>query len=70
MVQNWHFLIKYPEKKAYVLPSFVTSNLSSIAAYMNLPINPAFILAFFAIDQALCFYIHFFTPSKVVKEIQ
>jgi len=50
--------------QAYVLPSFVTSNLSSIAVFMNLPINPAFILVFFIIDQSLCFYIHFFTPSK------
>ena len=61
--------IKYPEK-VYVLPSFMTSNISSLAAYMHLPINPAFILGFFVIDQALCFYIHFFTPSKVVREIQ
>ena len=51
----------------YILPSFIASNLSSISVYMNLPISPGFVLAFFIFDQGLCFYIHFFTPSKVVK---
>merc|ERR1712241_359236 len=41
--------------------------IEAIAIFMktyNLPINPGFIIAFFIFDQGLCFYIHYFTPSK------
>ena len=51
--------------QTFCLPISITSILDQISPYFELPIGPAFILAFFIFDQGLCFYVHYFTPSKV-----
>ena len=51
--------------QTFCLPISVTSILDQISPYFELPIGPAFILAFFIFDQGLCFYVHYFTPSKI-----
>ena len=35
-----------------------------LKAEWTLPLGPAFVIGFFLVDQALCVYIHAFTPSK------
>jgi len=51
--------------QTFCLPTSITSILAQISPYLELPIGPAFILAFFIFDQGLCFYVHYFTPSKI-----
>ena len=48
----------------FVLPTSITSSVKDFSSYLNLPIGPAFIATFFAVDQAACLYVHFCTPSK------
>ena len=48
----------------FVLPTSVISSVKDFSSYFNLPIGPAFIATFFAVDQAACLYVHFCTPSK------
>ena len=47
-----------------LLPTSVLSNVKAASGYLDLPIGPTFIVAFFVVDQAACLYIHFCTPSK------
>merc|ERR1712233_117402 len=49
---------------AAVSPNTVLNLIAPLQPYCHLPIGPAFVLCFFLVDQALCVYIHAFTPSK------
>ena len=46
------------------VPNSMMPWITWIGSYLEVPINPGFILAFFIYDQGLCFYVHYFTPSK------
>ena len=46
------------------LPPPVLYLFELIGPYLNIPINSYFILAFFIYDQSLCYYVHYYTPSK------
>merc|ERR1712088_1131629 len=49
---------------AAITPESVLYITSALQSYCHLPIGPAFVIGFFLVDQALCVYIHAFTPSK------
>ena len=47
-----------------MLPALIQNLSNSILPFLNLPINAYFILAFFIYDQLLCYYVHYYTPSR------
>ena len=49
---------------SYILPSSILSYLTQIEPYLRLPIGPCFLAGFFVFDQAMCYYVHYYTPSK------
>ena len=55
---------------SYLIPDPMFSLLAQITPYLYLTIGPKFILCFFIVDQAMCVYCHYFTPSKTftIKE--
>ena len=48
----------------YTLPAPILSLLGQIEPYFKLPIGPVFTAGFLIVDQATCYYIHYYTPSK------
>ena len=49
---------------SYFVPPSIISFLANVTPYLYLTIGPAFIISFFVLDQGMCFYCHYFTPSK------
>ena len=47
-----------------VSPPAVAAWLDTLDPWLHLTIGPAFILAFFMVDQLLCLYCHLMTPCK------
>ena len=47
-----------------MLPTTLLSLLETFIPFLNIPINAYFIMAFFIYDQSLCYYVHYYTPSK------